>query len=64
MEAAHDAAVLAVGTSPLAEREARERVSGVEVESSMAPASAHEEAECLVWKIALLEGELAEVCQA
>jgi hypothetical protein len=64
MEAAHAAAVLAVGTSPLAEREAQERVSGVEVESSMAPASAHEEAEGLVWKIALLEGALAEVCRA
>jgi hypothetical protein len=41
--------------------EARERVSRVEAESIMARASAHEETEILVQKIALPEGELAEV---
>jgi hypothetical protein len=48
----------------LAERVARERVSRVEVESAAMLASAHEEAKCLVWKIALLEGELVEVRRA
>jgi hypothetical protein len=45
----------------LTEREARERVSRVEVVSTGVLASAHEEIEGLVWKIVLLEGELAEV---
>jgi hypothetical protein len=47
----------------LTEREARERVSSVEVVSTRVLASAHEEIEGLVWKIVLLEGELAEVLQ-
>jgi hypothetical protein len=45
----------------LAEREAWERVLWVEVESAAALASAREVAEGLVWRIALLEGELTEV---
>jgi hypothetical protein len=44
----------------LAEREARERESRVEVENVVSLASAHEDAEGLLRKIALLEGELAE----
>jgi hypothetical protein len=45
----------------LTEREARERVSRVEAVSTGVLPSAHEEIEGLVWKIVLLEGELAEV---
>jgi hypothetical protein len=48
----------------LAAREARERVSKVEAESTMALASAHEEAEGLVRRIALLEGGLVEARRA
>jgi hypothetical protein len=48
----------------LAEREARERVLRVEVKSAAVLASAHEEAEGLVRRIALLEGDHAEVHQA
>jgi hypothetical protein len=48
----------------LIEREARERVSRVEEESTAVLASAHEETESLVRKVALLEGELAEVHRA
>jgi hypothetical protein len=44
----------------LAEREARERVSIMEVDNAMALASAREDVEVLVRKIALLQGELAE----
>jgi hypothetical protein len=44
----------------LGEREARERVSRVEAKNAMALASAREDAEGLVQKIALLEGELME----
>jgi hypothetical protein len=44
--------------------EARETAMGVEVESAVVLASAHEEAEDLARRIALLEGELAEVRQA
>jgi hypothetical protein len=47
----------------LAEREAQERVSRVEAESTVVLASAHEETEDLVRKIALLESELAEARQ-
>jgi hypothetical protein len=39
-------------------------VSRVEAESAVVLASAREEIESIVWKIALLEGESAEVCQA
>jgi hypothetical protein len=46
--------------STLVEREIRERVSRVEMENIAMLASAHEDAEGLVRKIALLEGELAE----
>jgi hypothetical protein len=35
-----------------------------EVEITVAPASTHEDAEGLVWKVALLEGELVEARQA
>jgi hypothetical protein len=42
------------------QQEARERVSGVEPENTVALASAHEDAEGLVQKVTLLEGELAE----
>jgi hypothetical protein len=45
----------------LVEREALEMVLRVEVENAMALVSAHEDAEGLVRKIALLEGEHAEV---
>jgi hypothetical protein len=48
----------------LTEREARERMSRVEAESTVGLASAHEETKGLVWKIVLLEGELTEVCWA
>jgi hypothetical protein len=48
----------------LAEREAQERVSRVAAESTAALASGHEDAEGLAQKIALLEGELAEVRRA
>jgi hypothetical protein len=44
----------------LAEREPRERVLRMEVQNAMALASAREDAEGLVRKIALLEGEFAE----
>jgi hypothetical protein len=43
----------------LVEREALQRVSRVEVENTTVLASAHEDAEGLAWKIALLEDELA-----
>jgi hypothetical protein len=46
------------------EREARERVSRVEAESTATLASAHEGTKSLVQKVALLKGELAEVCWA
>jgi hypothetical protein len=48
----------------LAEREALETMSRVEVENAMMLASAHEDAEGLVRKIVLLEGELAAEHQA
>jgi hypothetical protein len=48
----------------LAKREALDTVSRVEVESAAALASAREEAKCLVWKITLLKGELAEAHRA
>jgi hypothetical protein len=48
----------------LMEREAQERVSTMEAENVVALASAHEDAKGLVRKIALLEGELAEVPRA
>jgi hypothetical protein len=48
----------------LVEREAWESVLRVEVESTVTLASAHEDVEGLVQKIALLEGELAEERQA
>jgi hypothetical protein len=48
----------------LMEREARERVSRVEAENAAALASAREDAEGLVRKIALLEGELVEARRA
>jgi hypothetical protein len=35
-----------------------------EAEITVAPASAHEDVEGLVWKVALLKGELVEACQA
>jgi hypothetical protein len=44
----------------LAEREAWERVSRVEVENAVVLASAQEDVEGLVWKITFLEGEIAE----
>jgi hypothetical protein len=44
----------------LAEREARERVSRVEADSTMVLVSTHEEAGGLAWKIALLKDELVE----
>jgi hypothetical protein len=46
----------------LVEREARERVLGGEAESTAALAPTCEEAEGLVLKFTLLEGELAEAC--
>jgi hypothetical protein len=48
----------------LAEREAQERVSTMEVESAAVLASARGEVEGFAQRISLLEGELAEVCQA
>jgi hypothetical protein len=45
----------------LVEREARERVSRVEAENAIMLASTHKDAECLVRKITLIEGELVEV---
>jgi hypothetical protein len=48
----------------LAERDAQERVSRVEVESVVVLACTRGEAEDLAQRIFLLEGELAEVCQA
>jgi hypothetical protein len=48
----------------LAEREAQERVSRVAAESTAALASGHEDVEGLAQKIALPEGELAEVRRA
>jgi hypothetical protein len=48
----------------LAEREACEKVLRVETENTMMLAFAHEDAEGLVWKIALLRGELAEARRA
>jgi hypothetical protein len=50
----------AVDRAALAEREAWEMVSRVEAENTAVLASAHEDAEGLVLKIALLEGELAK----
>jgi hypothetical protein len=46
------------------EREAQERVSTMEAKNAVALASAHEDDKGLVRKIALLEGELAEVPRA
>jgi hypothetical protein len=48
----------------LAEREAQERMSRVEAGKAAVSVSSREDADDLVWKIALLEGELAEVRQA
>jgi predicted DNA-binding antitoxin AbrB/MazE fold protein len=48
----------------LAEREAQERVLGMEVESAAMLASVHEETEGLLQKIPLLEGELVKVRRA
>jgi hypothetical protein len=48
----------------LAEREVRERVSRVEMENITTLASAREDEEGLIRKIALLEGELAEARRA
>jgi hypothetical protein len=48
----------------LPEREARERVSRLEAESIAELASTREEAEGFARRIVLLEGELAEACQA
>jgi hypothetical protein len=48
----------------LAEMVAQERVSRLEVESATTLASAHREAEVFAQRIALLEGELVEGCQA
>jgi hypothetical protein len=50
-----------VDWAALAERKALERVSRVEVENAVALASTCKDAEGLLRKIALLEGELAEV---
>jgi hypothetical protein len=44
----------------MAKRKARERISRVEAENNVVLASAHDDAEDLVWKISLLEGELRE----
>jgi translation elongation factor EF-4 len=44
----------------LVEREVRERVSRVEAKNAAVLASTHDIVEGLVWKVALLEGELAE----
>jgi hypothetical protein len=48
----------------LAEMEAQERVSRVEMENTVMLASTHEDAKGLVWKIALFKGELAEARRA
>jgi hypothetical protein len=48
----------------LAEREARERVSRVEVENAAELAFAREDASGFVQRVALLKGELAEACCA
>jgi hypothetical protein len=48
----------------LVERVALEKVSRVEVENATELASAREDAEGFVWKIALLEGELVVECWA
>jgi hypothetical protein len=48
----------------LVERVALEKVSRVEVENATELASAREDAEGFVWKIALLEGELVAECWA
>jgi hypothetical protein len=48
----------------LAEREAQERVSKVEVESATMLASARGEVKGFTRRVALLEGELADVLQA
>jgi hypothetical protein len=48
----------------IAEREAWERVSRIEVESAAMLATTHGEAEGLAQRIALLEGELVEARQA
>jgi hypothetical protein len=48
----------------LVQRESQERVLGMEAESATSLASAREETEALVRKIALLHGELAEVRRA
>jgi hypothetical protein len=48
----------------LAEREAQERMSRVEAGKAAVSVSSREDADDLVWKIALLEGALAEVRQA
>jgi hypothetical protein len=46
------------------ETKAWEWVLRVEAENIVALASAHKDAKGLVWKIALLEGELGDACQA
>jgi hypothetical protein len=48
----------------LVEREAHERVSRVEAENTVALACAREDAEGIVQKISLLEGELVEARRA
>jgi hypothetical protein len=53
----------AEGWATLAKREARERVSRVEADNAVS-FYAHEDPEGLVRKIAHLEGELVEACQA
>jgi hypothetical protein len=45
----------------LAERDYWERVSRVEAENAVALGSAHDDTKGLVWQVALLEGEFAEV---
>jgi hypothetical protein len=63
--AARDSAAIllkdAKDRATLVERKAREMVSRVEVENATALASAHEDAEGLAWKIALLKGKVVEV---
>jgi hypothetical protein len=46
----------------LVEREARDRVSRLEVESAVMLTYAHKEAKGFAQRIALLEGELADAC--
>jgi hypothetical protein len=48
----------------LAEREAWEWVSEMEVESAASLASAHREADGFTGTVALLEGKLTDACQA